>query len=624
MAGPDKCRYIKRDTPCVQRRLAFALPVLALVCLCGCGDFFSRKTTELEARAILQELSQVRESPHINNTLPEVYLSPPKILSVKNGVKVFYFTKNHPADYLAKLVTEQFAAKGKAAVDGWVVSHNLATNQLIVQCPSEKEAETVLEFLDNVDVAPIQINIDCLILERFGDETMDWETSIWIENFLGEGISLGEARANFGEFDNKGFIPGDPATDPFVGLDPAFPGASLREGARSTFGLDFGYWINKGIPGHRVRTVVDMLISRGYLKILLNPTLEVINGKTATVTIKDFAPIDKIVVKAGFDEPFRMTDYEWVEDTLTVTAYAYANGSIGLTTDIKIGSKSKPEGVIQTSIITERSISIEENRIAPGQSLIIGGMRKSEKRSVVRGIPFWKDIPILGVLFSSKDYEEKATEIIFILTPSISSGGVDHAKLIEEIRKKHASPKFETGLTDMLTDPFSSTIYTDVVERKALEAETERIRAEMELLDVGKELSMTQDKLSEAQDRAKLERARLDKARTATARAQAEAEAAVAEAELARKQATEALKRAEVEKARARQAIKEAAAAKAQAEAEVKAPPANSQNKGEKKDAPKPSAQETKAQKLAKPTPETPKPAASAEPAEEEEQQYDQ
>ena len=181
--------------------------------------------------------------------------------------------------------------------------------------------------------------------------------------------------------------------------------------------------------------MVDMLISKGYLKILLNPTLETVNGQEAKVTIRDYAPIEKIVTKEGVD-PYSLTEYQWVEDTLEVTPSVFADGSIGLKTSIKIGSKSKPEGVVQTSIITERSIDVAENRIKPGQSLVIGGMRKSEKRSVVRGVPFLKDIPILGVLFSSKDFEEKATEIIFILTPSISSGGVEHAKVVEQIRKK--------------------------------------------------------------------------------------------------------------------------------------------------------------------------------------------
>ena len=121
------------------------------------------------------------------------------------------------------------------------------------------------------DVPPIQVNIDCLILERFGDITMDWETTLLLENFLGEGITLGDE-------------------DKF----PTFPGASLRETKRSTFGLDFGYWLNEGVTGHRFRAIVDVLESRGYLKILLNPTLETITGKSATVTIQDYAPIEQI------------------------------------------------------------------------------------------------------------------------------------------------------------------------------------------------------------------------------------------------------------------------------------------------------------------------------------------
>ncbi|MHC5198827.1 MAG: hypothetical protein ACYSO1_01710, partial [Planctomycetota bacterium] len=108
--------------------------------------------------------------------------------------------------------------------------------------------------------------------------------------------------------------------------------------------------------------------------------------------MRDNAPIEKIVTERG-NLSYSVTDYQWVEDTLRVTPFVYSDGSIGLNTHITVGSKSKPEGVVQTSIITERSIDIGENRLAPGKSLIIGGMRKSEKRSVVRGVPFFKDLP---------------------------------------------------------------------------------------------------------------------------------------------------------------------------------------------------------------------------------------
>lgn len=433
----------------------------------GCGDFFVTKSTDVESVEVLKELTQVRESPHTGNPLPAVYRQPTERLAIKDGVKVFYFTRHHPVADLAALVTQQMTVPSTI---------NPATNQVVAYCQDDAQADAVQQYLEMIDVAPVQVNVDCLILERFGDVTMDWETTLLVENLFGEGVTLGEDK-----FPN-----------------PAFPGASLREAERSNFGLDFGYWIDQGVAGHQVRAVVDVLVSRGYLKILLNPQLETINGRKATVTIKDYAPIEEVRTgSAGAGSVYNITTYVWVENTLSVTPYVYSDGTIGLVTDIKIGSRSKPEGVVQRAIITERSINVEENRIEPGKSLIIGGMRKSEKRSVVRGIPFLMDLPLLGILFSSKDFEEKGTEIIFILTPSISSGGIENRQMVEDIRAKYAEPEYKKGMRQII-GPFTKDVYTGVLEREASEAELERVQAQMEL--------------EQAQHQAQTEKERADKA----------------------------------------------------------------------------------------------------------------
>lgn len=495
--------------------LAVLLPLLG-----GCGDFFSERSTEIESKAILDELSQVRESPHAKNPLPEAYRQPTQRLSIKDGIKVFYFAKHHPVTDLAGLLTQQM---------GVTSTLNTSTNQVVAYCADDSQANAVELYLNLIDVPPVQVNVDCLILERFGDITMDWETSILVENLLGEGLTLGEAR---GTYNSEGVL---------VDLDPAFPGASLREAERGNFGLDFGYWIDKGVPGHQVRAVVDVLVSRGYLKILLNPQLETINGKKATVTIKDYAPIEEVRTgSAGSSSVYNITTYVWVENTLTVTPYVYSDGSVGLVTDIKIGSRSKPEGVVQRAIITERSINVQENRIEPGKSLIIGGMRKSEKRSVVRGIPFLMDLPLLGILFSSKDFEEKGTEIIFILTPSVSSGGVENKEMVEQIRRQYAEPTYEKGVTEEVIGPFGKDAYTDVLEKKATDAELARIQAELDL--------------EQAQLEAQTEKARADRA--------------AQQAEALRKQAEDLQKKAEEAVKEAQKAAEEASSLTTQTQAE--------------------------------------------------------
>ena len=434
----------------------------------GCSNFFEKQSTEVETRRTLEELGEVKENPNIKNPLPELYRQPPQRLNVNGKVKLFYFTKHHTVNELTNLVKSQMGVK---------VDQNPATNQLIIECKDNKQADETLRFLETVDVPPIQINIDCIVLERFADITMDWQTKIRIENILGEGIWASGKDADSIE-------------------DLAFPGAALRESKREQFGLDLG--ILRGKEGHQVKAVIDMLVSRGYLKVLMNPTIETINGQTAMVRSMEEARHDKIVSTENTEgNPYSITEYVPVVDSLEVTPHVFADGSIGLETSVKLGSASKPEGVAQVSVITERSVEIEENRIAPGDSLIIGGIRKSERRSVIRGVPFFKDLPLIGILFSSKDFEEKASEIIFILTPTISSGGVDYAEMAENIREKHAIPEYETGLEQALTDPFGLSRYSTTVEEKAAEAEFERFKAELEKTEAQQDLSKAKQVLLE-------------------------------------------------------------------------------------------------------------------------------
>ena len=184
------------------------VPLLIIsIVLSGCGDFFQKKPTEIESRAILTELEKVRENPHVNNPMPQEYRAPCSRMAVQDGVKVFCFAQNTPVASLSDNVKEM----------GFKVSQNPATNQIITHCPDDEQADRLVDYLKQVDVPPIQVNIDCLILERFGDVTKDWETTLLVENLFGEDMTLGEDK-----FPN-----------------PAFPGASLRESTRSDFGLEF-------------------------------------------------------------------------------------------------------------------------------------------------------------------------------------------------------------------------------------------------------------------------------------------------------------------------------------------------------------------------------------------------
>jgi flagellar biosynthesis GTPase FlhF len=276
---------------------------------------------------------------------------------------------------------------------------------------------------------------------------------------------------------------------------------------------------------------------------------------------------------------YQVTDFTKVADTLSVVPFVYADGSIGLQTDIRIGSKSKPEGVVQTSIITERSINVGENRIEPGKSLVIGGMRKAEIRSVVRGVPFFKDLPLVGVLFSSKDYEENATEIVFILTPSVSPGSVPYQEMADMIRGKFETPTHTSDLDTIMTDPLGSDAYSEVVSKEADQAETEIVRLQVEAAEARRQAQAEQLRAQKALLEADAMRARslemqalLDKATAAQKASLAEQQALEKEtrarqAEISQTQ--EAIRKAQSEAEAARAEAQKARAALKDAEEKV-------------------------------------------------------
>ena len=129
----------------------------------------------------------------------------------------------------------------------------------------------------------------------------------------------------------------------------------------------------------------------------------------------------------------------------TVTATAGTSSSSTTFKDFGITLKIKPvvkdEENIQISIsneITDIDASIKVNSTSPPafstrntktelylkneQSLVMSGLIKNTETDTVEKFPGLGEIPVLGMLFRSKDFQNKQTELVIILTPSIEEG----------------------------------------------------------------------------------------------------------------------------------------------------------------------------------------------------------
>ncbi len=280
-------------------------------------------------------------------------------------------------------------------------------------------------------------------------------------------------------------------------------------------------------------------------------------------------------------------EYYDIVDSLEITPHVYADGYIGLQTSAQIASYLTPEGITQNPVVTERTITNKDNRIRLGESLVIGGIRKSEKRDVIRGVPILKDIPILNLLFSGRDFEERATEVIFILTPSISTGGRSNQEMVEEMRERHSSPMTQS-LPEAVLDPLGTKAREDEQQRRddlstRQEVQATRNAARIDAIQTSQQVENLETELEQTKIKMAQLNTKAEQAQAETQKATAEAQQAKTEAENATKAKTEAeaaKTKAEAEaaqaKAEAQKAKTDAEAKEAKAEAEAQKPPAQS------------------------------------------------
>ncbi len=70
--------------------------------------------------------------------------------------------------------------------------------------------------------------------------------------------------------------------------------------------------------------------------------------------------------------------------------------------------------------------------VSSGQTFAMGGIYKIDETNGTNGIPFFKDIPVLGHFFRSATTIDSDQELLFFLTPRIIEGSFDDAALEDE------------------------------------------------------------------------------------------------------------------------------------------------------------------------------------------------
>jgi pilus assembly protein CpaC len=162
---------------------------------------------------------------------------------------------------------------------------------------------------------------------------------------------------------------------------------------------------------------IDALKNDGLVKILAEPTLIALSGKTANFLAGGEFPVP---VPQGLGTV--AIEYKSFGVRLAFTPTVLSESKINVevmpeVSELDFTTAVQFQGFVIPGLSTRRaSTSVE---LADGQSFAIAGLLKESIREEISKFPLLGDIPILGALFRSQSFLKQETELIIIVTPHL-------------------------------------------------------------------------------------------------------------------------------------------------------------------------------------------------------------
>lgn len=166
------------------------------------------------------------------------------------------------------------------------------------------------------------------------------------------------------------------------------------------------------------------LLGQEDVQINCSPSVTTVNQTPATIAV-----VEEISINTGVDSDGKKerNSYERAQYGITIQITPTINSGeeeksldetsyITLDTDITFDTTQKSAS--DRPDVTRRHIK-NHVRIADGQTVILGGLRRKSTEDSKESIPFLGEIPGIGKLFSTTDLYDSSTEMFVFITPKI-------------------------------------------------------------------------------------------------------------------------------------------------------------------------------------------------------------
>jgi len=322
----------------------------------------------------------------------------------REGEKVFFVTVyEHDPDVLKKRLNKLIGSK--LGIKGVDFKKNSMSGKLIavgkVTAGEKVQLDKVLE--------PFVESVDNLVIVKEESKMVEIECHI---------LELTKSFSNVLGFDWSGSSGSSPTAVTTL-TEVLTPAATSGGNIRDVF--EVVDWTRSAFD---VQLMAATTTGKG--KILAQPKLLCLSGQEANFLVGGEIPIVQVTSTAAGDTVSESVEYKEYGVRLDILPIVLEGNNIklNLTTEVKElsseGQYVRADGTIIKAFATRNASTVLN--LKEGQGVIISGLLKDKvTKDDISQVPGLGDIPILGALFRSKDYQDEQTELVISLVPKIIS-----------------------------------------------------------------------------------------------------------------------------------------------------------------------------------------------------------
>lgn len=284
------------------------------------------------------------------------------------------------------------------------VSIDERTNTLIIQDVSAS-LEAIRDMVAKLDIPIRQVLIESRIVNADESFTKDL------------GVKFGGAKQDTtGDGTKFGVIGGTRPgglveADPPIGFDGGGGDGMLVNlpvpGATSALGLAVGK-----IGSYLLQLELSALLAEGRGEEIANPKVITANQSEASIESGVEIPYQSATSSGATSVSFKKAVL-----SLRVTPQITPDNRVLLDLEVSQDSRGAPD-VLGTPPINTRSVTTQV-LVDDGETVVLGGIYNQVDRKSTDRVPFFSDVPVLGVLFKKNRVEKSRTELLIFVTPKI-------------------------------------------------------------------------------------------------------------------------------------------------------------------------------------------------------------